>query len=60
MDRRAIFFACAALVCGLLIPFIPHEEGKPDISWVGWWLVIGYSILAVLSALDAWSRSRKS
>ena len=58
MDRRAIFFVGAAVVCLALMPFLPHEPGKPDLRWVGVVLGAAYLLLAVASALDAWSRSR--
>lgn len=58
MDRRAVFFVIAAAVCAALIPLIPHEHGKPDITWVGWALVVGYLLLAALSWLDHRSRLR--
>lgn len=58
MDRRAVFFLVAAVMSAALIPLIPHEKGKPDISWVGNTMVVAFVVLAVLSALDAWSRSR--
>lgn len=58
MDRRAVFFFLAAAFCAVLIPFIPHESGKPSLDWVGWTLVIGYVLLGLLSWLDAWARSR--
>ena len=58
MDRRATFFFLAAVLCAFLIQFIPVEEGKASIVWVGWALAGGYFVLGVLSALDSWSRSR--
>ena len=58
MDRRAVFFVIAAMMSAALIPLIPQEKGKPDISWVGYTMVVAFVVLAVLSALDAWSRSR--
>ena len=59
MDRRALFFFGSAILCGLLIQFIPHESGKDSIAWIGYVLAIGYFVLGVLSALDNWSRSRQ-
>jgi hypothetical protein len=58
MDRRAVFFFCAAAVCAVLTPVIPLEEGKPDISWVGSVSAIGFLVLAVLSLLDHRSRRK--
>ena len=59
MDRRAVFFLIAASVCGLLTPLIPHESGKPDISWVGEVTCGAFVVLAVLSWLDHRSRRRE-
>ena len=56
MDRRAVFFVLAAVVCGLLTPLIPIEEGKPDITWVGRVTAVAFVVLAVLSFLDHRSR----
>ena len=52
MDRRAVFFVFAAAVCAALIPLIPVEKGKPDITWVGWVTSGAFLVLAVLSFLD--------
>ena len=51
MDRRAVFFACAAVVCAVLIA--PTDA---DLRWVPIAMSIAYAVLAVLSLLDAWSR----
>ncbi|HZQ29380.1 MAG TPA: hypothetical protein VFA94_16915 [Acidimicrobiales bacterium] len=53
IDRRAIFFVIAAAVCFALVP-VAQEEFRPLAITVG----VVYVVLAVLSALDAWSRSR--
>jgi hypothetical protein len=58
MDRRAVFFVCAAAVCAALIPLIPVEKGKPDITWVGWVTCGAFLVLAALSFLDHRSRRR--
>ncbi|MEQ1703260.1 MAG: hypothetical protein ABMA25_24400 [Ilumatobacteraceae bacterium] len=58
MDRRAVFFFCAAVVCAALTPVIPVEEGKPDISWVGTVSAVGFAVLGVLSLLDHLSRRK--
>jgi len=52
MDRRAVFFVCAAAICGLLTPLIPIEEGKPNITWVGEVTAGAFVILALFSWLD--------
>ena len=53
MDRRALFFLVAALACAVLYPVAPA-----DLRWVT--LVVSgvYVVLALLAALDAWSRGR--
>ena len=51
MDRRAAFFACAALLCIALVPIA--DAGH---RWVAWLTGGVYAVLAVLSALDHWSR----
>lgn len=54
IDRRAIFFFTAALLCvALLWPCLPQFR------WVGIMLSIVLGSLGVLSLLDAWSRSRQ-
>jgi hypothetical protein len=52
-DRRAWFFVVAALVCVLLVPL-----ADPQHRWVAWTTGAAYVVLAVLSALDDWSRSK--
>jgi MFS superfamily sulfate permease-like transporter len=47
MDRRAIFFLGAAVLCALLIPFTPEE-----FHYVPIWLIGLLLLLAVLSFLD--------
>ncbi len=51
MDRRAVFFAVAALVCALLIPATDSE-----LRWVPMVMAGSYAVLAVLSLLDSRSR----
>lgn len=53
MDRRAIFFLVAALVCGLLS--IPTDA---ELRWVPETMTITYTILAGLSLLDYQARRR--
>jgi hypothetical protein len=52
-DRRAAFFAFAAVVCFLLIP-LAEDKYKEVAGGVG----LVYILLAVASALDHWSRRR--
>jgi hypothetical protein len=58
MDRRAVFFVVAAVVCALLTPLIPIESGKPDITWVGRSTAVAFAVLALLSWLDHVGRRR--
>jgi hypothetical protein len=53
MDRRALFFVVAALICFALAPLCDVEY-----RWVA--VVTGgvYIALAILSALDHWSKQR--
>ena len=51
MDRRAVFFACAGLLCAILIA--PTDA---ELRWVPIAMSIAYVVLAGLSLLDAWSR----
>ena len=53
MDRRAIFFFCAAIVC--MIMSIVIDSG---LRYVAYWLAAVYVVLAFLSGLDATSRRR--
>ena len=55
MDRRAIFFVSAAIVCALLIPATDTE-----FRWVPIATAIVYVVLALASLLDARSRDRSS
>jgi hypothetical protein len=54
MDRRALFFLGAALVCLLLAPVTPS-----DLRWFAFVLAGVYVALAAGSALDNWSRRRQ-
>jgi hypothetical protein len=54
MDRRAIFFLCAALAAFVLVPV-----AGADFAWVAVTVGVTYVVLAIASALDAWSRSRR-
>lgn len=65
MDRRALVFAIFALVCFALYPLADKYDGADGWQWgdAGWaWVpvVLGgvYVVLALLSALDAWSKSK--
>jgi hypothetical protein len=51
MDRRALFFLAAAIVCAMLIPVT--ESGQ---RWVPVFLSIVYTVLAVASWADFHSR----
>jgi hypothetical protein len=51
MDRRAAFFAGAALLCFALVPVA--DAGH---RWVAWGTGVVYVVLTVLSALDHWSK----
>jgi hypothetical protein len=53
MDRRALFFLGAAVVCALLIP-VPESEHR----WVPIALSIVYALLALASWADARGRRR--
>lgn len=53
MDRRALFFLGAAVVCAVLI--LPSD---PGLRWVPMVLALTYLVLAALSFLDY--RSRRS
>jgi predicted membrane channel-forming protein YqfA (hemolysin III family) len=52
MDRRAIFFLIASVVCALLIAF------ADPYAWIATTLAVVYAVLAVASWLDARSRRR--
>jgi biotin transporter BioY len=51
MDRRAAFFALAAVVC---LAVSPATESA--IRWIPIAMAVAYVVLAGLSFLDAWSR----
>jgi hypothetical protein len=53
-----VFFVCAAVLCFVLRPVIPVEEGKPDIRWVGYVTGGAFLLLAVVSWFDSRSRHR--
>ena len=53
IDRRAAFFFIAALACASLYPLAPT-----DLRWVPVGVSVTYLVLALLSALDAWSAGR--
>jgi uncharacterized membrane protein YeiB len=53
LDRRAVFFAVAGLVCLLLVPVTPD-----NLRWVGWLLAITFAVLSAASLLDDLSRRR--
>ena len=52
-DRRALVFVIFAVVCFALIPLAEAKH-----RWVPEVTGIVYVVLALASALDAWSRSR--
>lgn len=54
MDRRALFFLGAAAVSAALYPATDAQH-----RWVCVALAVVYTVLAVGSALDAWSRQRR-
>jgi hypothetical protein len=54
VDRRAVFFLVAALVCVVLTPLAASEH-----RWVSLTTAATYVVLAGLSALDHRSRSRR-
>jgi hypothetical protein len=53
MDRRAIFFLGAGVICAVLTPATPS-----DIRWFPIVVAIAYFVLAAASALDNRSRRR--
>ena len=53
MDRRAVFFLGAAIVCAILVPVTEQEQ-----RWVPAALAILYLILAVASWADKRTRTR--
>ena len=53
MDRRAVFFVGAAIVCAMLIPVTEQQQ-----RWVPTMLVIVYFVLAVASWADKRTRAR--
>ncbi len=54
MDRRAIFFLGAAVLCLIALVITPDE-----LRWVGISLVVLYTVLALASHLDYRSRTRE-
>ena len=55
MDRRAVFFVGAAIVCAVLTPITEPEE-----RWVPIALSIVYALLALGSWVDARTRRHDS
>jgi predicted Na+-dependent transporter len=53
IDRRAVFFFVAAIVCALLV-FVTPEEFR----WVGNWMAIAFVLLGLASWMDDRSRQR--
>jgi hypothetical protein len=51
MDRRVAFFVLASAVCLVLTPL-----ADPEHRWVAIATAVLYGVLAVLAALDWWSR----
>ena len=54
IDKRVPFFLVAGVVCALLIPV-----ADPKHRWVAEAAAIAYAVLALLFALDSWSRARE-
>ena len=54
MDRRALFFAIAAIVCDALVPVAEAEH-----RWVPEVTAGAYAVLALVSFLDFVSRARQ-
>lgn len=54
IDRRVPFFLVAGLACALLVPV-----ADPQHRWVAVTTAITYAALALLFALDSWSRARE-
>jgi len=54
MDKRALFFLCAAGVCAILIPLTPEQ-----FRWFAAVLTVIYLVLALVSFLDHRSRHRR-
>lgn len=54
MDRRAVFFVGAAIVCAALAP-----ATERDIRWIPLAMTAAYLVFAALSFLDFWSRRRE-
>ena len=54
LDRRAVFFAVAGLVCLLLVPATPD-----NLRWVGWLLAVTFAVLSAASLLDDLARRRR-
>ena len=52
-DRRTLFFLAAAAAALVLYPVAPV-----DLRWVSLTVTGIYVVLAVLAALDSWSRNR--
>jgi hypothetical protein len=55
MDRRAVFFVAAAILCAVLIPVT-----EPAQRWVPISLTIVYSLLSLASWADTRSRRRSA
>jgi hypothetical protein len=55
MDRRALFFLAAAVVCAVLIPATESEQ-----RWVPIALSVVYALLAVASWADLHGRRSRS
>ena len=53
IGRRPVFFAVVAIACLALLPPTPEE-----FRWVALVVGITYTVLALLSLLDSWSRRR--
>jgi hypothetical protein len=54
MDRRALFFVVAAVVCAALAP-----ATEDSIRWIPIAMAAAYVVFALLSVLDFWSRHQE-
>jgi hypothetical protein len=55
MDRRAVFFLAAAIVCAVLIPVT-----EPEFRWVPISLTIVYTLFSLASWAETRGRSRSA
>jgi hypothetical protein len=55
MDKRALFFLCAAIICAVLVPATPADN-----RWFAIGLAVLYAVLALASWLDNYSRNHEA